>query len=398
MMQFASTSSSVTILDEALSMITLDIQQALGEKSIDMMLIFITDPWVEHAEHISQTLRTTFVPTLFLGCSAESVIGQHAEIEFVHGISCLAAHLPSVNLQPFLWNIGEWQDILTDKASLSTVFPADETTEVTILIADPYSTPVNQLLDALNTYYPEFPVIGGMASASTAPNGNVLFCNDVIVQGGAVGVTMSGDLQVDIIVSQGCRPLGETFTIEEIEENVIIRMDNSSPLLHLQKLVDSLPPSEHHLLRNGIFIGRAIQSATDDLGRGDFLVRGVLGVDHEHGAIAVGDYMHIGERVQFHVRDASTAIEDLSLMLAPQSMYGAPAGVLVFSCNSRGTRLFDHPNGDVSTITNMLGAVNMAGFFAAGEIGPIGDKNFLHGHTASVALFRPQSLSNSEGA
>lgn len=397
-MQFASASSSATTLDEALSTITTDIQQTLGAKSVDMLLLFLTEPWVDHAEVISATLRTILTPNLFLGCSAESVIGQKTEIEFSHGITCLAAHLPEVKLQPFVWKIGTWQDILTDKASLSAVFPADESTEVTLLMADPFSTPVNQLLEALNTFFPEFPIIGGMASAASAPNGNVLFCNEEILHGGAVGVTLSGNLQVDLIVSQGCRPLGETFIIEEVEENVIIRMDNSSPLLHLQKLVDNLPPSEHHLLRNGIFIGRAIQPDTDDLGRGDFLVRGVLGVDHEQGAIAVGDYMYTGERVQFHVRDASTAIEDLSLMLTPQSIYGVPAGVLVVSCNSRGTRLFDHPNGDVSTITNTLGSVNMAGFFAAGEIGPIGDKNFLHGHTASLALFRPRQPSNPEGA
>lgn len=397
-MQFASASSAVTSLDEALSTVTNDIQRQLGDNSIDLILLFITEPWVEQAETISKTVREKLEPSLLLGCSAESVIGAKSEIEFESGITCLAAHLPDVMLNPFLWNIGTWQDILVDKVHLGRVYPVDESTEATILLADPYSTPINQLLKALNSYFPDIPIIGGMASAATAPNGNVLFYNEEIIQGGAIGVTLSGNIQVDMIVSQGCRPLGDVHTIEEIEENVIIRMDNSSPLLHLQKLVDNLPPSAHHLLRNGIFIGRAIQSDHDDLGRGDFLVRGVLGVDHEYGAIAVGDYMDVGERVQFHVRDASTAIEDLSLMLTPQSIFGAPAGVLVVSCNSRGTRLFDHPNGDVSTITNTLGSIQMAGFFAAGEFGPIGNQNFLHGHTASLALFRPRQTSDTEGA
>ncbi len=397
-MQFASASSAETTLDEALTTITNDIQQQLDNQSIDLALVFITEPWVGQAEVISKTLREKLAPGLFLGCSAESVIGNKTEIEFEHGIACLAAHLPDVTLKPFQWNIGAWQDILVDKAHLGGVYSVDEATEATILLADPYSTPINQLLNALNSYFPEIPIIGGMASAATAPNGNVLFFDEEIIPGGAVGVVLSGNIQVDMIVSQGCRPLGDVHTIEEIEENVIIRMDNSSPLLHLQKLVDNLPPSAHHLLRNGIFIGRAIQSDNDDLGRGDFLVRGVLGVDHEYGAIAVGDYMDVGERVQFHVRDASTAIEDLSLMLTPQSMFGAPAGIFVVSCNSRGTRLFDHPNGDVSTITNTLGSVKMAGFFAAGELGPIGDQNFLHGHTASLALFRPRQTSDTEGA
>jgi small ligand-binding sensory domain FIST len=171
---------------------------------------------------------------------------------------------------------------------------------------------------------------------------------------------------------------------------MIYSLEGEPPLNQLQKLARDLSPEDRRLLQYGLLLGRAIASEQETLGRGDFLIRGVMGIDQQNGAMVVGDSIKDGETVQFHLRDASTAIEDLEMMLAPQLFYDSPRGGLLFSCNGRGTRLYDHPNGDITTIQKVIGDIHLAGFFCAGEIGPIGGKNFLHGHTASLALFRPQ--------
>ena len=144
-------------------------------------------------------------------------------------------------------------------------------------------------------------------------------------------------------------------------------------------------------MRNGLFIGRAINADCETLGRGDFLVRGIVGAEPENGAIVVGDHIETGEKVQLHVRDAETAAEDLELLLTPQTLYDPPSGALLFTCNGRGAGLYGHPDGDISILQGALGGVEAAGFFCAGEIGPIGGNNFLHGHTASIVLIRPGS-------
>jgi small ligand-binding sensory domain FIST len=236
------------------------------------------------------------------------------------------------------------------------------------------------------------PVIGGMASAAHRPGENVLFYNDGSVNEGLVGVSLSGgDLEVQTVVSQGCRPVGKTFVITRSKDNVIFTLGGKPALMALRDAIMEMPAGDRELLENGLFVGRAISEYKERFGRGDFLVRNVMGVDNDSGAIAVGELVRTGQTVQFHVRDAATASEDLGLMLAPQQLAGpAPlTGALLFSCNGRGTRLFDRPCHDVSAARAALPAgAAVAGFFAAGELGPVGGRNFIHGHTASFALFR----------
>jgi small ligand-binding sensory domain FIST len=244
------------------------------------------------------------------------------------------------------------------------------------------------VLKAFNQECDGIPIIGGMASGARQPGETALFLNESVIREGLVGVSFAGDVAVDVIVSQGCRPVGPVFEVTDATYNVIDSLDGQSPMARIQALVDDLDEEDRDLLQNGLFIGRAIDSKKESLGRGDFLVRGVMGVDGNSGSIAIGDTIVAGERVQFHLRDARTAREDLEMMLSPQSLFGAPSGALLFSCNGRGTRLYDEPDGDISAITGCFRGLDVAGFFCAGEIGSIGGKNFLHGHTASLALIR----------
>ena len=211
-----------------------------------------------------------------------------------------------------------------------------------------------------------------------------MFLDDRVIDTGAVGVRVDG-IRIRALVSQGCRPIGSIYTVTVAEGNVIRELAGRPPLQRLQEVVEALPPEDRELVNRGLHVGRVIDEYKTELGRGDFLIRGVTGVDPQTGALAVGDRIEVGETIQFHVRDAATADEDLRNLLEQEA---EPAdGALLFTCNGRGSRLFPVPDHDASLVSNKLGGLPLAGFNCAGEIGPIGGKNFLHGFTASVALF-----------
>ena len=389
-MKFASAITTERDVDSAAATLTDEIHAQVDLPELDFAMSFFSADFAAVAASGADRLNTTLNPRVLIGCTSEGVIGKAEEIENQPAIALVAARLPGVNLVPFTLNSDDW-DSLGDTAGFRALIDAPPDTRLIVMLADPFSTPLDQVLDAFNADYPGIPIIGGMASGAQQPGGNALLLNDRAYASGAVGVALAGDFEADIIVSQGCRPFGRTFTVTETQGNVIVSLEGEPPLQHIQNLVAQLSEEDQALLKNGLFVGRAIGTARENLGRGDFLIRSLLGVDRQSGAIGVGDSIREGETIQFHLRDQRTAEEDLELLLTPQALDAPPSGALLFSCNGRGTRLYDHPNGDISTIQNILGGVNLAGFFAAGEIGPVGGKNFLHGHTASMALFRPRS-------
>jgi small ligand-binding sensory domain FIST len=390
-MRFASAIVTERTIELAGQQLAARVQAQLGQMPVSLALVFLSPHFRMLASELADILRITLQPEVLLGCTGEGVIGPDQEIEREPAIAVVAAHLPGVELKPFTLHSMDWRSTLAQAETFrSLVNPPDET-KLVLMLADPFTTPMDAVLNAFNAYYPDLPVIGGMASGSLRAGGNALLLNERALNNGAIGVAMAGDFEVDIIVSQGCRPVGQPLTVTSARENIIFNLEDQPPLARIQELVLHFNSAERALLQNGLFIGRAVNLQQDPLGRGDFLIRGIIGLDQESGVMVVGDVIEEGETIQFHLRDASTAEEDLEMMLAPQLFFDPPCGGFLFSCNGRGTRLYDHPNGDVSIIQRMMGELNLAGFFCAGEIGPIGGKNFLHGHTASLALFRPGS-------
>lgn len=390
-MRFASAITTEREVSNAVRALADQIKAQFTQGSIDLALVFLSAHFRAVVTDLVEDLQAYLKPTVLLGCTAEGVIGCQQEIEREPAISLVAAHLSGVELVPFKLQSADWQRTLGDESTLRHLVNTPAETKLFMILADPFTTPMDLVLETFNAYYPNLPVIGGMASGAHRAGGNALLFNDKVLNNGAVGVALTGALEVDIIVSQGCRPVGRPFRVTGARENVIFSLEGQAPLAHIQELVLEMTATDRVLLQNGLFIGRAIEAGRQDLGRGDFLIRGVLGLDQDSGVMVVGDTINQGETVQFHLRDASTATEDLEMMLAPQLLFDSPAGGFLFSCNGRGTRLYDHPNGDISIIQKVVGEVKLAGFFCAGEIGPIGSKNFLHGHTASLALFRPQA-------
>jgi small ligand-binding sensory domain FIST len=258
-----------------------------------------------------------------------------------------------------------------------------------LLICDPYTFPADGLLAHLNEQVPGAVVMGGMASAALRPRQSQLFLGSRVLSRGAVGVHLP-HAEVRPLVAQGCRPVGTAYIITRAQGNVIGELGGRPPLVRLREIAEALPRRDQELLARGILLGVVIDEYQAEPGRGDFLVRGVTGADPDSGAIAVGEAVEVGQTVQFHVRDADSADEDLRRTLERESTaLGSrrAAGALLFTCNGRGSRLFSEPDHDAGLLAGMLGEIPVAGFFCAGELGPVGGQNFLHAFTASIALF-----------
>ncbi len=386
---FASGTTVRGELNEALADLVSQIHHQLTE-TVDLALVFLSPHFGRRVTAVRDYLCANLAPRVLIGVTCEAVIGREREIESEHAMTLLAAHLPNVELCPFAIGQLEWKNTLSSADDFQAQVGAPPDAKLVILFADPFSTPMEQVLEAFNDFYPGLPVIGGLASGAVRPGVNALILDDRVMGRATVGVTLSGDLDIDLIVSQGCRPIGHSYRVTEAERNVLVALDDEPALEQLQNMAEEISEADHTLLEaNGIFVGRAIDSAKGELGRGDFVIRGIMGVDPKSGAMAIGDNIREGELIQFHVRDQQTASEDLEMMLMPQLFSEQPAGALLLSCNGRGTKLYDHPNGDISVVQRVLGNVPIAGFFCAGEIGPVGCKNLLHAHTACLAVFRP---------
>ncbi len=257
-------------------------------------------------------------------------------------------------------------------------------TDLCLLLADPYSFPADGFVSQLNETSPGLPVAGGLASGLHGPGGSRLVVDDRTVGRGAVGVLVEGPVSARMFVSQGCRPIGPTLTVTAADGNVILELAGQPAVLRLEQIIEQLPPEEQALISDGLHIGIAMNEYGDHHERGDFLIRGVLGVDDERQGLVVGDLVEVGRTVRFQVRDADAADQDLHDIL---SGIGVVDGALLFSCNGRGAALFPSADHDAAVLREHIAHAPVAGFFAAGEIGPVGGRNYLHGFTASIVAF-----------
>ncbi len=314
-----------------------------------------------------------------LACTGESIAGREGEVEEAPALALWALRAPEgvalhgVRIEP-------------DQGAVEASDPlAGTQASSLLLLGDPFTFPADAWLKHWNTARPTMPVLGGMASAGRQPGSNRLALDGQVFRDGAVGIGFEGPMRVRAVVSQGCRPIGRTLLITRAERNLIHELGRRPALEALKEIVESLEEEEQELVRKGLHVGRVINEYQETFDRGDFLIRNVMGAT-EDGSIGITDLVRVGQTVQFQVRDAETAHQDLIALLSVEEG-GKPTGALLFTCNGRGSRMFEEPDHDVSAIHEVLGGIPLAGFFAMGEFGPIGGQNFVHGFTASVALF-----------
>jgi small ligand-binding sensory domain FIST len=344
----------------------------------DLVVCFASPHFVGALDDLVHALRQLLTPKLLVGATAVSVIGNAEEVEEAPAFSLFAACIPEARLTPVTLAVEQTPD-----GPAVVGWPdLDHSPSTLVLLADPFSFPVDGFLRRLDEDRPGLRVIGGVASAAMRPGGNRLVLDDDVRSGGAVGVLVDG-VDVQPVVSQGCRPIGQPFVVTRANGSFIEELGGRPPLERLQELAESLEEHERSLVQTGLHLGVVVDEHQTVFGRGDFLVRNIMGADRSSGALAVGDHVAVGQTVQFQVRDAGAADEDLRTLLA-----GADASAaLVFTCNGRGRHLFGTPDHDAAVVAELLGPIPAAGAFCAGEIGPIGGRNFLHGFTASLALF-----------
>lgn len=385
-MRFGSATYQHADLETAVGFAVESVTADLGDARPEWAAIFVTAHFEDEIAAAASRLGALLGGVPLIGCTAEGIVGADREIERQPAVSLLVGCTPGAWTRVSQVAQTELEASEPNDAPFLDSFP--EVPKLMVLLADPFSFNVAALLALLSERFPGCPVVGGMASGADEPGQNVLILADETQREGALLMALGGDIDVETVVSQGCRPIGERFIITSAERNVVRELGGKRALAQLVDVLNAAPARDQNLAQNGLFIGRAVDEHRPSFGRGDFLVRNVVGVDKDSGAIAVGDLVRVGITVQFHVRDADTAHEDLDTMLrALPRNHGA--GALLFTCNGRGTRMWPEPNHDVRTIQSILGPLPLAGMFCAGECGPIGGRNFIHGHTASLAVFRP---------
>ncbi len=388
-MPFAAALSTERITSRALDAVCHSaLEQLNGEP--DLAFLFFSPHHHGTAELLAATAREQLNAKVLLGCVGESIIGNDQEVENSPALSLWVARWAKpIEAQAFHLTLEETSEGYSLLGWPDSLDGAERANSAVFLLGDPFTFPVDMFLGEMNEAHPGVRVMGGMASGVRGPGESRLLLNDRALNQGAIGVVLHGDLGLRCVVSQGCKPIGHHMVVTRVQENVITELSGKSPLQQLQDLWQELSPEDQELFSQGLHVGRVVNEYQGTFRRGDFLIRNVQGLEQATGALAITDRLRVGQTVQFHVRDAATADEDLhELLRAELGLPGTkPAGALMFSCNGRGTRLFPAPHHDARVLRAEAGAVPVSGFFAQGEIGPIGGQNFIHGFTASIALF-----------
>jgi small ligand-binding sensory domain FIST len=349
----------------------------------DLALIFAGAPHLGHAKGILSAVHERLEPRSLIGCGAGGVLGAGREIEQGPGAVVWALSAPEARIETHHLEL----EPADQGISLLGLPDPPALGEALIVLADPYTFSAEALLERLNDERPGMPVLGGLASAAAAGSAS-LFRDGDVLPGGAVACSLSGVALVPC-VSQGATPVGPEMTVTAATGNVIAELASRPALERLQEAIGELAPREQALAAQGLMLGVVIDENQPDYQRGDFLVRPIVGVDPESGALAFADRVRVGQTVRLHVRDSSSATDDLKDALATQvEALGAAgaAGTLLFTCNGRGAHMFAEPDHDATALEEAFRAP-AGGFFCAGEIGPVGGRNFLHGFTATMAVF-----------
>ena len=392
-MKFAAAISTQTDPARAAAELIERAQSQLEGDRPDLTLIFAAPRYVESLEDLIEDLHVHLGTRHLVGCTGRGIIGGDHEVEDSPAIALWAGCFPGVTVKPFRITQNQ-MDESTGPAFWHSELEVDRSDEPSfIILPDPFGINAPRLIEQLSEAYPGQPMVGGLASAANQPEENRIWINEEIFDSGAVGVALTGPMRLQTIVSQGCKPIGEPFIVTKAQKNIIFELAGQPPVLVLQQVLTSLSDRERRLAREALFIGRVVNEYLPEFHRGDFLVRNLIGLDPNTGAIAVGDQeIRPGQTVQFQIRDRLTAEEDLRELLdktRPMFKKSPPVGALLFSCLGRGTGLFGKPDHDIKMIRDNVGPLPIAGFFCNGEVGPIGERVFVHGYTSVVGLFGP---------
>lgn len=367
--------------DEAI--VTAAAQASLAEIGghVSCAIVFVSADYRPHLREFLELVQVHGHVPLIVGCSGRGLIGTEVEAEVAVGFSWLFLHLPETRLLPVTIPDGESGEAFKKEAGLRI-----EGVETWIALVNPFTVDVEDWLEAWNTAFPKVPCLGGMGSGGM--RGDEVFCfqNRELVEGG-VALGFQGGVRIATLVSQGCRPIGEPLTITGVEGNEVLTLGAKPTLQVLEELLIELSEVGRQIEPHNVLAGLASTEYVDEFKTGDFVVRNFVSGDRDRGSLGVAALPRVGQTMQFQLRDRASADTELRRLTAELAATVQPFASLLFACGGRGERLFGTPHHDASLLAERFGAKPGAGFFCNGEIGPVGGKNFVHGYTASIALF-----------
>lgn len=430
-MKWASAISTSASLEAAVQEVIQNATGQLGGDKPDLAMVFVSVAFASEYARLLPLLQSQLEISHIVGCSGSGVIGMSdefpEEIEEGPALSLTLAHLPNVNIESFHFTAADLPDLDSPPAKWNELIGVKAEAQPSfVLMADPFSSGTSELLQGIDFAYPGSVKVGGLAGIESFNRSSGLFCQTKLHREGIVGVALSGEIAMEAIVAQGCRPIGDLYRVSEGDRNIMLKLEqeeagdnpaSQTPLEVLQNIFQGMDEEDRELAQNALFIGVAQSGFKPSLTRRDFLIRNLVGVDPRNGSIAVADKIRPGMRIQFHMRDAQTSAEDLENLLrryrveslenslgtqgaargksqggslegSQNANQGAlPVGALLFSCTGRGEGLYDEPNFDSDLFEQYLGPLPIGGFFCNGEIGPVGATTFLHGFTSVFGIF-----------
>ena len=393
-MKWASSVSELPDLEQAIDECNNDLLKSLGDASPDLAVVFVSPHYESDYDKVVQRIAQGLGPVKILGCSGGGIIGNGVEVEQRAGISITGANLPGVEIVDFRLDGDSLPDLDAGPSSWEELLGVTNSQEPQfVVLADPFSFPVQDLLMGMDFAFAQSAKIGGLASGASQQGGNALFLGDHTHNSGAIGLALQGNITVDTVVAQGCRPIGQPMHITESRRNLLLGLDGQPPLTILKELFQTMNERDQALMQNSLFLGVVMDEFLESPKQGDFLIRNVVGMDARTGTLAIGETLKEGQMVQFHLRDADTSAQDLTAVLerfAMDNRENQARGALLFSCLGRGQYLYGRPNHDSDIFHEKLGEVPLGGFFCNGEIGPVSGTTFLHGYTSSFGIFRPR--------
>jgi small ligand-binding sensory domain FIST len=367
-----------------------NIRGQLQAPKVSLGLVFMSPKYFPNAKQILEILQVHAQIPLLAGCSSQSLIVGEEEVEQNAGLTLALYAMPGADVKA-----AHFTQEQVEEANGPGYWPLEtgvepKQTNGWLVFIDPFHLDSETWLRTWNEAYAPLPVMGGLASGDYSEQLTQVYLNNEVFEEGGIAISLGGEVKLAGVTSQGCTPIGDTWTLTKVDENIIHEIGNRPAYEVLAETFNGLTPEEQKSARGNLFIGLVVNEYLDEFHRGDFLIRNLLGADPNSGSIAVGALPRLGQTVQFQRRSAAAATEDMNELLARTKRNLGEAtiyGGCLCSCNGRGQNMFGKPNHDAQMVQQRLGPFGLAGFFCNGEIGPIGERNFLHGYTASLALF-----------
>jgi small ligand-binding sensory domain FIST len=367
-----------------------ELRGQLRASRVSLGLVFMSPKYFAQAKQILEILRVHAQIPLLAGCSSQSLIVGEQEVEQNAGLTLALYAMPGADVKAFHFTQEQVEEANGPGYwPLETGIEPNQTNGWLVFI-DPFHLDSETWLRTWNEAYAPTPVMGGLASGDYSEQLTQVYLSGEVFEEGGVAISIGGDVKLAGVTSQGCTPIGDTWTLTKVDQNIIHEIGNRPAYEVLAETFNTLSAEEQKSARGNLFIGLVVNEYLDEFHRGDFLIRNLLGADPNSGSIAVGALPRLGQTVQFQRRSAAAATEDMNELLARTKRSLGEAtiyGGCLCSCNGRGQNMFGTPNHDAQMVQQRLGPFGLAGFFCNGEIGPIGERNFLHGYTASLALF-----------